>query len=131
MKHIKTIGLAAMVIAALTAFVGVASASAAEFHATGLGVTLSGEQTGETGHKFTVTGSSITCKSAKFSGITEGTATKEGEKIISYTATTQRVHPEYSECTAFGFLGATVDTTGCQYIFHTQTGTVDLEECTN
>jgi hypothetical protein len=116
MKHLKTLGLAILAILAVSA-VSVASASAAEFHATAVGTAISGEQA--TSHKFTVTGSSITCTTAKFTGKTE-----------ALNSTTQKVHPEYSGCTAFGFVGATVNTTGCQYIFHTATGTVDLEECT-
>jgi hypothetical protein len=116
MKHLKTIGLAILAILAVSA-VSVASASAAEFHATTKGVAISGEQA--TSHKFTVTGSSITCTSAKFTGTTESTASP-----------TQKVHPEYTGCTAFGFLNATIHTEGCLYNFHTQTGTVDLEGCT-
>ena len=117
MKHLKTIGLAILAIVAVSAVSGVASASAAEFHASAVGVAISGEQV--EAHKFTLTGSSITCKVAKFTGKTE-----------ALNSTTQKVHPEYSECTAFGFLGATVNTEGCIYNFHTQTGTTDLESCT-
>src|SRR4051794_36903178 len=122
MKHLKTIGLAILAIMAVSAL-GVASASAAEFHASVLGAKVSGEQVES--HKFTLTGSSITCKVAKFTGETEGTLSGG-----SYNTPTTKAHPEYSECTAFGFLGATVDTTGCIYEFHAQTGTVDLKSCT-
>jgi hypothetical protein len=118
MKYLKTIGLAILAIVAVSAVSGVASASAAEFRASAVGLALDGEQA--TSHKFTVTGSSITCTSAVFTGTTKSLAT-----------TTQEMHPAYSGCTAFGFVGATVNTTGCQYIFHTQTSTVDLESCTN
>jgi hypothetical protein len=118
MKHLKTLGLAILALVAVSALSGVASASAAEFHATEKGVAISGEQA--TSHKFTITGSSVTCTTAKFTGTTEATA-----------STTQKVHPAYEGCTAFGFAGAIVNTTGCQYNFHTQTGTVDLESCTN
>jgi len=118
MRHLKTLGLAVMAIAALAAFAGASSASAAEFHATAVGTAFTGEQT--TSHKFTVTGSSVTCTTAKFTGKTE-----------ALTTTTQKAHPEYSGCTAFGFVGATVNTAGCQYVFHANTGTVDLTSCTS
>jgi hypothetical protein len=118
MKHLKTLGLAALVVAAFSALIGVASASAAEFHATEAGVAISGAQV--TAHKFTITGSSVTCETADFTGKTEATASP-----------TQKAHPVYEKCTAFGFAGAIVNTAACQYNFHTQTGTVDLESCTN
>ncbi|TMK58190.1 MAG: hypothetical protein E6G51_03555 [Actinobacteria bacterium] len=118
MKHLKTLGLVAVAIAALTAFVGVSSAAAAEFHSSiGAGVSLTGEQA--TSHKFTVTGSSITCTTAKFTGTT-----------TAKTSTTQKMHPEYSGCTAFGFIGATITTTGCQYVFNSNSENVTLEGCT-
>jgi hypothetical protein len=84
-----------------------------------IGVAIHGAQT--TQHKFTITGSSVTCNTATFTGTTE-----------ALTSTTQKVHPEYSGCTAFG-LPATITTTGCQYNFHTNTnpGTVDLISCNN
>jgi hypothetical protein len=116
MKHLKTLGLAILAILAVSA-VTVASASAAEFHATAVGVAISGEQT--TSHKFTITGSSVTCTTAKFTGSTE-----------ALNSTTQKVHPEYSGCTAFG-LPAQITTIGCKYLFHTQTGTADLIDCSN
>lgn len=119
MRHLKTIVLAASVIAAFTAFVGVASASAAEFHATTKGVAISGEQV--VTQKFTITGSSVTCINAEFTGTVAATAT---------ASTTMNVHPEYVSCTAFGFAGATINTAGCQYNFHSQTGTLDIEGCT-
>jgi hypothetical protein len=118
MKHLKTLGLAILALVAVSALSGVASASAAEFHASAVGVAIHGEQV--TAHKFTITGSSVTCERATFTGTTE-----------ALNSTTQKVHPSYEHCTAFGFAGAIVNTTGCQYNFHTQTGTVDLESCTN
>jgi hypothetical protein len=116
MKHLKTFGLAALVVAAFSALSGVASASAAEFHATEAGVAVSGEQT--TGHKFTITGSSVTFTTAQVTGTTGATA-----------STTFTLHPVYSGVTAFGFSGAIVTSTGCLYNFHTQTGTFDIVGC--
>jgi hypothetical protein len=119
MKHLKTLGLLAVAIAALTAFVGVSSAAAAEFHSSGgAGVKVTGTQA--TSHKFTVTGSSITCTTATFTGTT-----------AAATSTTQTVHPEYSGCTAFGFVGATVNTEGCLYHFDSNSANVKLSGCTS
>jgi len=81
-------------------------------------VAIRGEQS--TSVKLTTTGTSSTCTTVKFSGTTEATA-----------STTQKLHPEFSECTSFGFLGSTFNTLGCQFTFHTQTGTFDLADCTN
>ena len=109
MKHLKKLAVAAMTVAALTALVGVSSASAdMQFHASaGAGVTLTGNQT--VSHKFTVKGSSVTCTTAKFKG-----------KSAAATASTQEMEPEYTGCTAFGIAGATITTTGCVYTFHAE-----------
>jgi hypothetical protein len=120
MKHLKTLGLVICAVGALTAFAGASSATAAEFHASPgtVGTAITGEQS--IAHKLTVTGSSATCTTVKFAG-----------KIEALTSTTLKLHPDYSGCTAFGFVGATIDTTGCQYLFHASTGTIDLQSCTS
>ena len=121
MKHLKKLAVAAMTVAALTALVGVSSASAdMQFHASaGAGVTLTGNQT--VSHKFTVKGSSVTCTTAKFKG-----------KSAAATASTQEMEPEYTGCTAFGIAGATITTTGCVYTFHAETEKVgETPEPTN
>ncbi|HET7119777.1 MAG TPA: hypothetical protein VFI17_00845 [Solirubrobacterales bacterium] len=43
------------------------------------------------------------------------TVTMNSVGKISNGATTAALHPEYSKCTAFGFIAATVTTTGCNY----------------
>jgi hypothetical protein len=116
MSYLKKIGPIVAVVMALAAFAGVASASAAEFHASASGTSLNGTQT--TSHVFSTQGNEVTCETATFSGSTEGTSSP-----------TQKMAPTYSGCTAFGFAGATVNTEGCKYNFHAS-GTVDLESCT-
>jgi hypothetical protein len=118
MNHLRTLGVVALALAAFTAFVGVSSASAKEFHASVASASLTGSQA--TSHKFTVTGSSITCTTATFTGTASNVKTSE----------TQEMHPEYSGCTAFGFVGATINTAGCQYLFNANKTTVDLKSCT-
>jgi hypothetical protein len=117
MKHLKTLGLAAMAVMALAAFVGVSSASATEFHATG-GTTLTGV-VGENNHVFTIEGSTVTCNTIAFNG----TAAASG------TSVTQTMHPSYSNCTAFGIIGAVINTQECDYSFNANTNTAALESC--
>ncbi|TMK58210.1 MAG: hypothetical protein E6G51_03655 [Actinobacteria bacterium] len=119
MKRIKTLVGVCFALAALTAVSATSSALAAEFHASGgAGVSLTGEQTES--HKFTIEGSSVTCTTAKFTGTT-----------TAATATEQKMHPEYSGCTAFGFVGATINTAGCQYVFNSNSANVNLTSCTS
>jgi hypothetical protein len=119
MKHLKTLGLAAMAVLALTAMVGVSSASAAEFHGTG-GTALTGV-VGENNHVFTIEGSTVTCNTIAFNG----TAAASG------TSVTQTMHPSYSNCTAFGFINAVINTSNCLYEFNANTNTVNLTSCTS
>jgi hypothetical protein len=117
MKHLKTLGQAGLAVTALTAVVGVTSASAAEFHA-GAGVALTGVQV--EAETFTIEGSSVTCNTV----VWNGTAAASG------TSATQNMHPEYSSCKAFGFTGATINTAGCQYGFNGNTTTMNVQGCT-
>jgi hypothetical protein len=115
MKHLKTLGLAAMAVLALTAMVGVSSASAAEFHSTNAGNI---ESAIRNTHKFEVTGSEVTCNTIKFNGAAVANSVN------------QEVHPEYNNCKAFGFIGAEVNTVGCKYIFNANTNTTNITGCT-
>jgi hypothetical protein len=121
MKHLKTLGLAAMAVLALTAMVGVSSASAlTEFHATG-GTALTGSVKPETNHVFRIEGSSVTCNNIAFSGTAAASGTSE----------TQSMHPSYNNCTAFGIINAVITTHNCNYGFNANTNTVALENCNN
>jgi hypothetical protein len=112
MKHIKTLGLLAVAVMALTAVFGTASASAVPtFTASSAGLNLETATTKE--HVFTVTGSEVKCKKITFAGTTEGTDTAS-----------QAVHPTYGECTAFGF-AASVTPTNCKFVI-TADGEVHL-----
>ena len=102
MKHIKTLGLLAIAAMALTAFVGVSSASAAtKFTSSKVGAAIS-EATLAT-HVFTVTGSQTKCTNITYTGSTE-----------ALESATQKVTPKYEGCTAFG-LPATVTVKNCLY----------------
>jgi hypothetical protein len=117
MKHLGTLGLAAMAALALTAMVGVSSASATEFHATG-GTTLRGV-VGENPPSLNIEGTTVTCNTIAFSG----TAPESG------TSATQEMHPTYSNCTAFGIISAVINTHNCEYKFNANTNTAALKSC--
>jgi len=56
---------------------------------------------------FTTTAGTVKCKKASYAGTTS----------VNATEATQTVTPTYSECTAFGFVGATIDVNECEYQF--------------
>jgi hypothetical protein len=113
MKHIKTLGLLAVAVMALTAVFGTASASAVPtFTASSGGLKL--EESTLANHVFTVTGSNTSCKNIVFEGATEGTDTAS-----------QSVMPTYGECTAFGF-PAHITVTNCKLVLDADKGTVHL-----
>jgi hypothetical protein len=121
MKHVKRIGLIAVAAMALVAFVGTASAAAAEeFHTGVVGAALSTKTLEK--EVFSVTESPVECEVSKFEGQTE-----------ALNSETQKVHPVYEKCKAFGF-SATVTTTGCTYTFSSKTvsemGAVNVTGCT-
>jgi hypothetical protein len=102
-RNTKILGLAIVAALALTAVMA-SAASATNFTAASFPVKISGTQS--SAHKFVVAGGTVTCKVASFSG--EATAPSE----------TQTINPIYDECTAFGFVGATVtgfSSTTCDY----------------
>jgi hypothetical protein len=119
MKHLKTLGLVAMATLAITAMVGVSSASATEFHSTG-GTALTGV-VGENNHVFTVEGSTVTCNEIAFHGAAAASGTSE----------TQTMHPTYSNCIAFFFVNGVVNTHNCTYSFNANTNTAALTGCNN
>jgi len=78
-----------------------------EFHAGTSPHTLwSGTQSGE--DVFTVKAGTVKCRKITSSGTT-----------TAATTTTLDLTPSFSECTAFGFVGTTVDANGCIYRLHT------------
>jgi hypothetical protein len=112
-RNIKVLGLAVVAILAMSAMVASAASAAYWFKSdAGVGVTttLKGEQKERAGglfDEFTTTAGVVKCKKATYTGSASGP-----------TQTSVTVHPEYAECTAFGF-GATVSTAGCNYVFKT------------
>lgn len=119
MKHLKSLGLAALAVVALTATAGASSAAAFEFHASaGMGTSLSSQVTNP--HFFTLTGAEFTCKTISLTGSAEG---------IGGAGETQKLHPSYTNCEVFGSANVIINTEGCQYKINANTNTVDLEGC--
>jgi len=94
MKRIRIIGLALVAVVAISA-VAAASASAHEFKASENPGTLAGKQVSN--QVFETPGGTVTCKADIVSGA-----------ITALTTKKQVVKVKYSECTLFGFIGATV-----------------------
>ena len=89
--------------AALLMALGAAAALASQFQAEKYPVKVKSEST-ESNNVFTVGSTKVECTTAKFES---GSLSAASEDIV--------VHPSYEKCTAFGFVGATVNTTGCNY----------------
>lgn len=95
----------ALAALALLGAVAAGQAQAAKGMSEGnVNVRLVGEQIG--GTTFTLDGNKIEC----------GTVKAETSGFVSSPASSLTVHPTYSECTAFGFVNATVNTTGCDFV---------------
>jgi hypothetical protein len=111
-RKIKVLGLLAVMFA-LTA-VSASSAMAVEkyFHSDSPSgkTTLMGTQA--TNHVFTTNAGTITCNTVTLDGMQETNTTMEW----TIEATT-------SACTVFGFVGVTIDTNGCHYLYTTENTT--------
>jgi hypothetical protein len=99
-RGLKTLGFALTALLATGALL--AAGAQAGFTASSYPVSISGSQT--TTHKWTFQGSSVECKSASLSG----SLAANSEQLA--------LTPSYSECTAFGFLNATVTVNTCNYL---------------
>jgi hypothetical protein len=103
-RKIRTLCLALVAVFAISAMTAAAAQAGKFMTEENATAKVRGEQSGTS--TFTVDGSEISCKSAKV----------ESPSAISFPAESITLHGTYSECTAFGFVEATVNTTGCNYI---------------
>lgn len=105
-RNTKTLGLALVVVFAMSVVASAAQASvqieAAE------NVNMSGGQ--KTKHSLTIDGNNVECNSVTFN--TNETVKPGGGAGVS---TTIKMHPSYNGCKAFTFLNATVETSNCNY----------------
>lgn len=112
-RKIKALGFAFAAVCAMSAVTAVGAQ--AGFTASSYPASGSGGQT--TNHVFNVQGNNVTCEEALFTG----GLTKASTEIT--------IEAEYNKCTAFGFVGATVDMNSCDYLFTTDgsgTGSVHV-----
>ena len=107
-RKFKALGLALVAVFAFSA-IAATGASAATFNSEVEPTILTGSNAGEGNHVFKASGAEVVCTGAEF----KGTAAKKAESTL-------RVHPTYTGCT---FLSetATVDTSGCDYVFSATT----------
>lgn len=105
MRNIKALGLAFVAIFAMSAVVASAAQANAFMSEGNVTAAISADQIKGEDHVFTVEGNKVECETAHFA-----TAGEVSSPTGSIT-----VHPSYSGCTAFSFVGASVTTTGCDY----------------
>lgn len=103
-RNLKSLGLAFVAVLAMSAVVAsaaqaVPSFTASSYPAAGTGANTKGSET------FTTEAGAVQCDS-HFAG------------TLSGASSTLTVTPTYTNCEAFGFLSATVNTEGCTYVFH-------------
>jgi len=119
---IRVAGLALLAVLVLGA-VGASGASASSFEAEASSVTVEGEHTAGSTHKFVAVAGTTTCKVAKFHSLNgeAKTGRQSFSKEISKSPTIDRsatvtIEPTYEECSNT-FLGAvTVKTNGCDFL---------------
>jgi hypothetical protein len=117
MRYSKIVIPAALIALVVTAFVGVASASAftkfrVESASTTKPATLKGEQTEPA--EFTTDAGTITCSTGSFEG-----------KTTTTESPTQEMSLKYGGCKFLEFINVEVKPNGCSYNFHAS-GSVDV-----
>jgi hypothetical protein len=110
-RKLKTLGVAIVAVLALSAVVA-SAASAANFTASSY-PTSATASSAKGNDDFKTEAGSVECKAHFHVG------------PLSAASETVTVQPTYSECVAFGFVGATVSMNGCDYVFHSN-GEVDV-----
>ena len=108
-RKLRILGLAFVAVLASSALVASAAQAVPTFEAESFPVTIHGTNTIEK-EKFTTEAGTVECFSSFHGEITKTQHEKEPSTLTA--------HPTYTECRAFGFLSATVTTTGCNYVFH-------------
>jgi hypothetical protein len=100
-RNLKALGLAIVAVMAFAALAG--SASAAEFHSEVAHTEIIGSPVAT--DVFTFNAGTVKCAEATYSG-TQTTGVTSSEVTLT---------PKYGGCTAFGFIGATIDVNGCDF----------------
>jgi hypothetical protein len=102
-RNLKVLGLALVAVLAMSVMVASAASASqytgSAYPTTGTGSNTAGKET------FTTPGGTVQCDS-HFVG------------TLAAASSTLTVTPTYTKCVAFGFLNATVNFNGCDYLFH-------------
>jgi hypothetical protein len=110
---LRNLGLALLAVMAMGALSS-SAASAGEFHSeSGTETVIKGSQVGT--DVITVNAGTVKCSEVTYAGTQAGA-----------TATTVKVTPTYSECTAFGFVNTKIDTNGCEFELSGDNGSVKI-----
>lgn len=104
MRNLKTLAVSMAAVLAMS-LVAASGASAGEYHSEVESTTLSGSQIGT--DVFTTNAGTVKCNEATYTGSQTGKTSSE-----------VTINPTYSECTAFGFAGATVEVNMCHYVYN-------------
>ena len=117
-RNFKAMGLAVVAVLAMSALV--ASSASAQFEAETVPVTVTTSSNSMQKFAVAVGQTPIECTTLKSKGTQSVTP-----------STTFTTHPEYSNCETFLGQEVTVNTTGCNYVFHVSkgstSGTTDVE----
>jgi len=103
-RKLKASGLTLLALFAISAVAATAAQADPVFKASNSSGGLSGN--GSASESFTTEAGSVVCEESSFTGT-----------YASAEAATQRMHPTYGKCKAFGFVSATVATGKCDYVF--------------
>ena len=104
-RNLKVLGLAFGALLALSAMMASAAVATPEFTASSYPAQVTGSNT-KGSEVFTTEGGKVECNSHFVS------------HSLSAASSTLTVTPTYTNCEAFGFIEATVNTEGCTYLFH-------------
>jgi hypothetical protein len=104
-RKLESLGLALVAVLAMSVVVASAASAAPEFTGTG---TATGSQSAG-GETFTTSGGTVQCDS-------HFAVEKVGGGALGGAAQEVTVVPSYSNCVAFGFIGADIHENGCHYV---------------
>lgn len=105
-RTLRVLGLAFVAMMATTAVMAGAAQAKIVLHAETLPETIHATGTEATGESFNTEAGEVKCKVSHY------------HATLTETSSTLTVKPTYTECTAFGFAEAVVNTEECHYLFH-------------
>ncbi len=104
-RKFRALGLAFLAVTAIGAVAAQAAHAIPQFTSFQYPATIEGTAE-KIGERFVTEAGSVECEVSHFTG------------SLAEPSSTLTVHPTYTGCKAFGFLSATITTTGCDYVFH-------------